>query len=160
MRSCIRQAAVLLLAGIFCTSISLAEDLKLSTVDPGSVGLSVERLGRIEAMVRGYVDQGQIPGAVYAVARRGRLAHIDTIGPMREDTIFRIFSMTKPTTVVAVLQLYEEGRFMLTDPVSRYLPEFTDMHIYVDARRTLPASRPITIEDLLTHTAGLTYEPQ
>jgi CubicO group peptidase (beta-lactamase class C family) len=76
---------------------------------------------------------------------------------MHDDTIFRFYSMTKPITVVAVLQLYEEGKFLLTDPVARYLPEFADMQVYVDANTMRPASAPITIEDLLTHTAGLSY---
>ena len=139
------------------TTVALAEDSFLRPVDPETAGLSQARLERIDTVVRAYVERKLIPGAVYAVARYGQLAHINSIGPMQADTIFRFFSMTKPITTVAVLMLYEEGKFLLTDPVSRYLPEFAEMKVYDDADSIRAASRPITIEDLLTHTAGLTY---
>ena len=152
-----KAIAMLLLTATFGIAVSSAEDIGLPAAHPAEVALSAERLARIETIVKEYVDRGQIPGAVYGVARNGRLAHINSIGAMHDDTIFRFYSMTKPITVVAVLQLYEEGRFLLTDPVARYLPEFTDMQVYVDANTTRSASAPITIEDLLTHTAGLSY---
>ncbi len=118
--------------------------------------------------MREYIDAGKIPGAITAVARDGRLVHFETQGwmdvearrPMRPDTIVRIYSMTKPVTGVAALILYEEGRFLLTDPVARYLPGFSDMSVYLgggaDGPRTGPAG-PMTIRHLLTHTSGLIY---
>ena len=141
-----------------------AEDFGQTVVDPHAVGLSADRLDRIEELAQSYVDDERLPGAVFAVARHGRLARVGSVGSLQSDTLFRIFSMTKPVTVVAALILYEEGRFLLTDPVARYLPEFTDMQVYVgdDSQEgrpgTRPAQRQITIEDLLTHTAGLTYD--
>ncbi len=133
-------------------------------VDPIEVGLAADRLERIEGWVQDYVDDGRLPGVIFAVARKGRMARIGAVGSLRSDTIFRIYSMTKPVTVVAVLMLYEEGKFLLSDPVSRYLPEFTAMQVYVGENDekgqpvTRSATRPITIEDLLTHTAGLSYD--
>ena len=132
--------------------------------DPVEVGLATDRLDRIDALIQGYVDDGRLPGAVYAVARHGQMARVAHGGSVQPDTLFRIYSMTKPVTVVGVLMLYEEGKFLLTDPVDRYLPEFTDMQVYVgegdeEGRvETRPAERPITIEDLLTHTSGLSYD--
>lgn len=131
---------------------------------PGEVqGISVERLGRIDALATSYIDEGRIAGAVYAVARRGETVHMASVGAMQNDDIFRIFSMTKPVTTVAVLMLYEQGKFLLTDPVARYLPEYANPSVYAGKdrkgrMRTEPAAKAITIEDLLTHTAGLTYD--
>ncbi|MFT5482889.1 MAG: CubicO group peptidase (beta-lactamase class C family) [Halieaceae bacterium] len=125
-------------------------------------GVSLTRLDRIDSMAQQYIDAGRLPPVVYAVARRGETVRVATVGSAKKDDIFRIYSMTKPVTTVAVLQLYEAGKFLLTDPVSRYLPEFTSPHIYLGTDndgvvQTRPAVKPITIEDLLTHTAGLTY---
>lgn len=160
-----RGARALLIVGCALWFLSAcAEGSGQALVDPIEVGLSAERLDRIDRLVQSYVDDGRLPGAVFAVARHGRLARIGDVGALRPDTLFRIYSMTKPVTVVAVLMLYEEGKFLLSDPVARYLPEFTDMHVYVgeydeEGRAgTRPAERPITIEDLLTHTAGLSYD--
>jgi len=134
-----------------------------------SVGLSAERLERIEAVMRPYVEQGLVAGLMTAVARRGRLVHFESYGyrdleaekPMEHETIFRIYSMTKPVTSVAVLMLYEEGRFLLTDPVARYIPAFEGLQVYdaaaPDGSKRARLSRPVTIRDLLTHTSGLTY---
>lgn len=124
----------------------------------GSDGLSPERLQRIDRVMGEYVEQGRLPGAVMAVARAGGPPHIRTVGAVQADSIFRIFSMTKPVTSVAVLMLYEEGRFLLGDPVSRYLPEFSAPQVYVGENETRPAGTAITIEHLLTHTAGLSYD--
>ena len=141
-----------------------AEGIGEALNDPGEVGLTTDRLDRIDGLLQRYVDDGRLPGAVYAVVRHGRLARIAHGGSVQPDTLFRIYSMTKPVTVVGVLMLYEEGKFLLTDPVALYLPEFTDMQVYVGEDNeegrveTRPAERPITIEDLLTHTAGLSYD--
>jgi CubicO group peptidase (beta-lactamase class C family) len=130
--------------------------------------MSSERLARIPPVVKAYVDEGKMPGVITVVARRGKVCHFDVVGmmdveagkKMRSDTIFRIYSMTKPVTGVAMMILYEEGRYLLTDPVSKYLPELQDMKVYLgglgDNLRTEPA-REMTIKHLLTHTSGLVY---
>jgi CubicO group peptidase (beta-lactamase class C family) len=141
---------------------------------PEEVGLSSERLERIGETIERSMDAGRIAGAVSLVARHGRIAYFKAFGmadreakkPMRTDNIFRICSMTKPITSVAVMMLYEEGRFMLNEPVSDFVPEFKDMKVldppYPQDKTSPPgalvnAKRPITIFHLLTHTAGLTY---
>ncbi len=134
------------------------------------LGFSRERLARIdEHLRRNYIAPGKIAGALTLVARRGEVAHFSPLGrmdierdkPMREDTIFRIYSMTKPITSVALMTLYEEGRLRLSDPVHKFVPAFADMRVYVSGKYPLfltePARRPMTIHDLLTHTSGLTY---
>lgn len=141
----------------------------LETVTPEAVGLSSARLGRVTALMRRYVDEGRLAGMVGVIYRGGAVAYAEAVGqrdieahqPMTLDTIFRIASMTKPITSVAAMMLYEEGRFQLNDPVSRYLPELGAMQVMVggtaDAPVLEPAQRPITIHDLLTHTGGLAY---
>jgi CubicO group peptidase (beta-lactamase class C family) len=148
---------------------AIAPAQSLSVIDPEEVGLSSERLRRIEQVVGEQVAAREIAGAVTLVARRGGIAHFKAHGmsdveakrPMRTDTLFRIASMTKPITSVAVMMLYEEGRFLLTDPVSLYLPEFKEMKVLPPegspGAAPAPAKRPITIRHLLTHTSGLTY---
>jgi CubicO group peptidase (beta-lactamase class C family) len=140
-----------------------------ATVKPESVGLSSPRLERIATAVQRSIEDGRIAGAVTLVARRGQtawfraqgLADRETGTPMRTDSLFRICSMTKPITSVAVMMLYEEGRFLLEDPVSRYLPELKSPKVLVKPASgepyTIPATREITIRDLLRHTSGLTY---
>ncbi|HOI54967.1 MAG TPA: serine hydrolase domain-containing protein [Phycisphaerae bacterium] len=138
--------------------------------DPQAVGLCPERLGRIGRLVSRYVDDGTVAGVVTLVARRGRIAHLECFGrmdveqnvPMRDDAIFRIYSMTKPVTTVAVLMLLEEGRFLLKEPVSRYLPEFKELRVRVpgaDGKDELVRPRrEMTLHDLLTHLGGLSYD--
>jgi CubicO group peptidase (beta-lactamase class C family) len=138
-------------------------------IDPGEVGFDRERLARIDRHFARYVDDGLLPGWLIAVTRRGQIAHLSTYGrrdiendlPVELDTVFRIFSMTKPITSVAAMMLYEEGAFELTDPISRYIPSFADVKVYRAGSAinpTLePASEPIRIWHLMTHTAGLTY---
>jgi CubicO group peptidase (beta-lactamase class C family) len=152
---------------------------------PEDVGFSSERLQRINELVRRYIDSGQITGAVTMVSRRGRVAHFEAQGlmdlesktPMRKDAIFRMASMTKPVTGVAILMLMEEGKVRLNDPVSRFVPEFTNTRVAMLKAPagspapaaaapvagpppppdiyTIPAEREITVRDLLTHTSGL-----
>ncbi len=136
---------------------------------PEELGLCAQRLARIGPWMRGWVDSGRLPGMVTLVARRGRVAYLDSYGlrdvgagvAMGEDTVFRIYSMTKPLTSVAVMMLYEEGHFQLDDPIAHHLPMFADMRVFSsgDAERyeTIAANGPITFRQLLTHTAGLTY---
>ncbi|GAA0249469.1 serine hydrolase domain-containing protein [Cryptosporangium japonicum] len=127
------------------------------------------RLARIDRHFARYVDDGRLPGWSVLVSRHGRVAHTGTYGlrdveagrPVTDDTLFRIYSMTKPITSVAALMLYEEGAFELTDPVSRYLPAFAEQRVLVGGTAakpvTVPAIEPVRIWHLLTHTAGLTY---
>jgi len=138
-------------------------------VDAAEVGLDSERLKRIDAHFAGYVADGRLPGWLLTVRRRGRLAHVARCGsrdleaglPVTDDTVWRIYSMTKPVTSVAAMMLYEEGRLGLTDPVSAFIPAFADVRVYAggsDLRQvTVPAVEPVRIWHLLTHTAGLTY---
>jgi len=154
-----RRRSSALLVGLLCTSISFAQS------DAASVGMSAERLGHIDTFAQRYVDEGRIPGATLAVARNGDVVKTDSVGAVSNDSIYRIYSMTKPITATAVLMLYEEGHFMLSDPVSRYLPEFADAQVLtgVDTDgnpQTEAATTPMTIKHLLTHTAGLTYNDE
>ena len=147
-----------------------AQDFPLA--EPEEVGLSAERLQRIDDVFSSYAKEGRIGGAVGIVLRHGKLAYTGAWGmrdvaagdPAEADDIFRIFSMTKPITSVAVMMLYEEGRFFLTDLVGRYLPELANLPVAKLSEATSPddipterARRPITIQDLLRHTSGLTY---
>ncbi len=134
---------------------------------PEDVGLSSSRLANLTRLVQGYVDDGKIPGAISLVARRGKVVHFETAGrmddeaakPMAADTIFRIYSMTKPIASVALMTLYEEGRFQLDDPASKFIPEFKGLKVFAggtaDAYETRDPACEMTIRDLLTHTSGL-----
>jgi CubicO group peptidase (beta-lactamase class C family) len=138
-------------------------------VEPSDVGLSAMRLERIATHFDGYVDDGRLAGWLCAVARRGSVAWVGSGGdrdverhrPVDPDTIWRIYSMTKPVTSIAAMLLHEEGRFDLNDEVSTWLPEFSSAQVYVDGPAehptVRPASAPILVWHLLTHTAGLTY---
>lgn len=136
---------------------------------PEDVGMSRDRLARIGEVLAADVEKGLLPGAVTVVARRGRIVHFKAHGrldpardePMERDAIFRIYSMTKPLVSVALMMLAEEGRLLLSDPLSAYVPEFADVSVRTErngAAELVPASRPITLHDLLRHTSGLTYE--
>jgi CubicO group peptidase (beta-lactamase class C family) len=136
---------------------------------PESVGFSSSRLQRINARMQSYIDQEKLAGMVTLVARRGQIIHFECHGqrdreaarPMEQDTIFRIYSMTKPITTVAAMMLFEEGRFRLNDPVSHYIPAFANTPVYVrsgpDGFELAQQERPMTIHDLMVHTSGLTY---
>ena len=138
-------------------------------VEPETVGLSDGRLQRITPWMARYVESGKLPGCLTTVMRRGEIAYLDCTGmadpdidrPVAEDTVFRIYSMTKPVISAAAMTFFEEGRFQLDDPVARFLPEFTETPVWVEgeggAMRTEPAADPMKIWHLLTHTAGLVY---
>src|SRR5689334_9897726 len=141
----------------------------LPLVSPEQVGLSAARLARVSQWMKGYVDSGKLPGLLVAVMRKGELAFAETAGmadverkkPVRPDTIYRIYSMTKPLTSTAIMMLYEEGRFQLDNPISKFIPAFANSRVAVGGSRgkidTVPAERDITFRDLLSHTSGLTY---
>lgn len=141
----------------------------MNTTIPETVGLSTSRLRRIDTVMQRYVDSSQLAGAITLLARRGQVAHCGIYGQMnlnagkemREDAIFRVFSMTKPVTSLAVLMLYEEGAFHLQYPVSMFIPDFKDLQVLAgqgdNGQDLAPLKRPVTIFDLLTHTSGLGY---
>ncbi len=141
----------------------------LPMTTPEDIGLSSSALARLGKVLSGEVANGRLPGAVALIARRGRVALFESFGrrdpangaPMATDAIFRIYSMTKPIVSVAAMMLWEEGRFLLSDPIGKYLPELADLKVAVQRGAEIelvPATRPITIQDLLRHTSGLTYE--
>ena len=164
------QRRIAVLAFFYFVFLSAAVAQEVPAVKPESVGLSTERLERIASTVQRSIDDKRIAGAVTLVARRGHVAWFKAQGmadrgagkPMRPDNLFRICYMTKPITSVAVMMLYEEGRFLLEDSVSKYLPEFKNMKVLVKpasgAPYTIPATSEITIRDLLRHTSGITYQ--
>ena len=145
----------------------------LPSARPEQVGLSTERLGQLGQVLRQEIAKGKIPGAVALVTRKGRIAYHEAFGardpatraPMTRDAIFRIYSMTKPVTSVAIMMLQEEGRLVLNDPVSKFLPQLTKLQVAVEKKdasgqptlELVPAQREITIHDLLRHTSGFTY---
>ena len=136
---------------------------------PEEKGFDGERLSLIDGYLQGYVDQEKLAGSSFAVMRRGELVYANTFGhartesgqPMQADTIHRIYSMSKPITSVALLTLYEQGKFQLDDPLEKYLPEFSDMRVLTSGSAALPvtrhAAKSITPRHIMTHTAGLTY---
>jgi CubicO group peptidase (beta-lactamase class C family) len=143
--------------------------LPLPRSAPEDIGLSTSGLARLGTVLQGEVQRGRVPGAVALIARRGQLAYYESFGqrdpasgaPMARDSIFRIYSMTKPIVSVAAMMLWEEGRFLLSDPIAKFLPELGPVKVAVEQGSGLgyvDADRPITIQDLLRHTSGLTYE--
>ena len=157
---------------VICCPVIHGQGLPPAT--PEDVGVSSSRLRRIDAFVERHLEAHHFAGAVTVVARRGEVVHFKAYGlqdvefgtPMSKDSIFRIYSMTKPITSVAVMMLYEEGHFLLNDPVSKFLPEFKDLEVGVEevdettgesVLKTVPAIREVSIRDLLRHTSGLTY---
>ena len=161
------RAAAMLIATVVA-SFAVANDAALPMATPESVGMSSERLERIGVGMRRMIDDGKIPGTVTLVARRGKVVHFEANGlrdveaglPMEQDTIFRLYSQSKVVTGAAVMILFEEGHFLLTDPVSQYLPEFAEMEVFLGeegGELVTEAAAPITIQQLATHTSGLTY---
>jgi CubicO group peptidase (beta-lactamase class C family) len=153
----------------------LASAQGLLTAKPEEVGLSSPRLARTTEVVKGQIAKGRYPGAVALVARRGKVVYFEALGrrdprsgaPMTKDAIFRLYSMTKPFTSVAMMMLVEDGKVLLNDPVSRYLPALKNLQVSVPrvgaqtgtvAYAPVPAEEEMTIQDLLRHTSGLVYE--
>ncbi|WP_308911393.1 serine hydrolase domain-containing protein [Pseudokordiimonas caeni] len=142
----------------------------LPNAAPASAGMSAEALAAIKPHFEAYVDEGKLGGLATLVSRNGKIVHFETYGdrdvaagdPIRADTIYRIYSMTKPITGVALMMLYEEGKFRLDDPVEKYIPAFRNARVFVSKDETgkvttEPANRPVTMLDMMRHTAGLTY---
>src|ERR1700722_5757214 len=140
--------ALSLLALSFCVSASLPSGA------PEQNGMSAERLNRINAVMNKHVEEGDLAGASGLISRNGKVVFRATWGDYKPDTIVRMYSMTKGVTGVAAMILYEEGKFSLTDPISKYLPEFTKMTV---GSEHAPAERPITVRDAFRHTTGLDY---
>jgi CubicO group peptidase (beta-lactamase class C family) len=141
----------------------------LPEAKPESLGLSPSRLQRMSDAFRREIDKGTMPGATIMVARGGQIGWFDALGqqnpadsrPMAQDSIYRIFSMTKPIVSVGVMMLLEEGHFLLDDPIAKFIPEFSEQKVGVENNGKLelvPLKRAITIQDLLRHTSGITYE--
>jgi CubicO group peptidase (beta-lactamase class C family) len=169
-----RQAVIVLVAAVVSAS-AFAQELKPES-DPGKLGFDADRLKRMTQAFQGYVDSGQIPGAVVLIARNDKVAYFRAFGfrdreqkiAMTTDSIFRIASMTKPIVSVGAMMLAEEGKLDISAPVSNYLPEFKDLQVRVEQvdrvtgkKETVmqPQTRPMTVQDLLRHTAGLVYPP-
>jgi CubicO group peptidase (beta-lactamase class C family) len=141
----------------------------LTVVDPASAGFDAARLARVDAHLRAYVDDGRLPGWQVLISRAGKVVHLASYGqrdkeaslPVEPDTIFRIYSMTKPITSVAAMMLFEEGAFELTTPVSQFIPSFAEARVYLRGNSvkplTAPVAEPVRVWHLLTHTAGLSY---
>ena len=144
--------------------------MALELVEPEEVGMSSERLKRINPVMQSYIDNGIIAGMNTAIARKGKLVHFEQLGfmdkesqrPMARDTIFRIYSMTKPIIVTALMILYEQGRFQLFDPVAKFLPTFGGANVLevnsAGEKTEAALQRPVIMRDLFTHTSGLTYD--
>ena len=137
----------------------------LPTASPESVGMSSNRLKMMEQKMHEYVDNGQLAGVQTAVIRNGKIVEFDTYGyedvdtkdPLKENSIFRIYSMTKPLVSIGLMMLYEEGAFQLNDPLHKYVPEFKDMKVHTEGQHTEPAKQPIRVIDVLRHTTGFGY---
>ncbi len=163
-------AALLALAPL---APSAAETLLPNAAKPEDVGLSSEQLARLEAMTRDHIEKGLLPGAIMVVVRDDKVAWHRVLGmrdkdkgePMKPDSLFRIYSMTKPIVSVAVMMLVERGKLQIDDPVSRYIPEFADMKVGVEKKdadgkpvlELVAPQRAMTVHDLLRHTSGLIY---
>jgi len=174
MKRMLLGAALLGAFMLAATAVRAFEGAPLAPVPAGQIGMSADKLERIRDVLKGEIDQGKLPGTVVMVARKGKLAYADAIGlqdkaagkAMALDSVFRIYSMTKPLVSVAAMMLVEDGKLQLTDPVSKFLPAFKGQRVSVAradaefARLTytnVAAEREMTVQDLLRHTSGLAY---
>lgn len=160
---------VLILSAGFVAQPAPAADSPLPTAKPDSVGISGERLALLPQGMKSLVDQGRLAGVVTMVARHGKVVEFDAAGkrdvaanlPMQKDSIFRIYSMTKPITGVAMMMLFEEGKWQLDDPVAKFVPEFANLKVYgTDAAGNMvlnDQTHPVTMRELMSHTGGFTY---
>lgn len=159
-----RVSSTVLLA-LLAAAVPAQAQTELTRARPEAVGLAAQPLAGITDILNGMVAEQRLAGAVVGVARDGQVAYLEAVGvqdvstraPMTERSLFRVYSMTKVVTAVAAMMLHEEGRFQLTDPVSMYLPAFRDVVVLNPDGSTRPPARPITVEHLLLHTAGLSH---
>ena len=171
-RALVGVAVIAVTVGLRSAAVDLPDMDGVPTAEPETVGMSSRRLERLDDVMQAYIDRNETAGVVTLVARRGKVVHFSALGerdaesgaPMTHDAIFRIASMTKPIVSTALMMLYEEGRFQLRDPISKWLPAFADMEVAIPPPtqervtvryKTIPAARPITVQHILTHTAGL-----
>ena len=158
-----------LLSALLMQTAAIARS-DLPTAKPERVGMSTPRVELMTPAMQNVVDQGKFSGVVTLVARHGKVVHFDAVGkqdieanrPMAKDTIFRIYSMTKPITGVAMIILFEQGKWQLNDPVAKFIPEFKDLKVHAgtgaDGNPILqPQAHPMTMKELMSHTAGFTY---
>lgn len=172
MSNCIRPLIAAVVFAMAPAAGIAAHPPGLSIAAPGELGFDKARLSRLDTAMQGFIDRGELAGVSVLVARHGKVAYLKSFGerdleahkPMQDDTIVRIYSMSKPITAAAAMVAYEEGKFLLNDPVSKYVPELAQMTVYAsgegDSVKTVPADRPITIDNLLTHTAGFSFSFQ
>tara|TARA_B100002019_G_scaffold289841_1_gene306297 strand:+ start:109 stop:1407 length:1299 start_codon:yes stop_codon:yes gene_type:complete len=141
----------------------LADNIGTST--PERMGMSSERLDRVTDISRGYVEEGKLAGAITMINRGGKIVHFEVVGnrgaddprPLEKDDLFRIYSMTKPITAVAAMQLYEQGEFYMDDPVSKFVPELANLTMLDENGEQVAAGEEVTMHQILTHTAGFSY---
>lgn len=157
---------LLCLCLLSCGAAKIAPEYGLPVEEPTKADVSAEKLDEIRTVLQSYVDKGNLPGFLTVIARKGKIVHFQPIGmrdvenetPVEPDTIFRIYSMSKPITSVAVMILFDDGKLKLDDPVEKYIPAFKDMKVYnKEQTETHDAKTKMTIKHLLTHTSGLTY---
>jgi len=163
------RASLLGLMALIAAVAPAAGVNELPAARPESVGLSSERLARLNAGMKSLVDQGRLAGAVTMVLRHGKVVEFDAVGrrdvaagaPMQKDSIFRIYSMSKPVTGVAMMMLFEEGKWQLNDPVAKYIPEFANLKVFAtDEHNNMTLkdqTHPLTMRELMSHSGGFTY---
>ena len=157
-------SAAALFGGLLLGSAALGA-AELQTATPESVGIDSERLTRLSTLAADYVEQGKLAGVVTLVNRGGKIVFTDTVGhraindktPLKHTDLFRIYSMTKPITAIAAMQLYERGAFHMSDPITKWLPELNALTVLTEDGERVPVNRPPTMQELLTHTAGFSY---
>src|SRR5436190_12324579 len=162
-----RLVRTMMALAIACGALRLVvrADSDVPMAKPEAVGISSKRLERIHAFIQGYMDRHEIAGAVTLVARHGKVVHFEAQGyryqedkaDMRKDTIFSLQSMTKPIVSTALMMLWEEGRFLLDDPIANWLPSYANKMVMEDG--SLVKAKPVTVRHVLTHTSGLTLTP-
>lgn len=158
------SSLILLSTLTLATSVNALESTQVKISKAEKVGISTDQLKHLTSLSQSYIDKGQYAGIVTLVARKGKVVHfkahgnygVDNPKPLETDTLFRIYSMTKPITAVAAMTLYEQGKFHMNDPVSKYLPAFAEQKILRDGKLETPKS-PMTMRQLFTHTAGMSY---
>ena len=157
-------SSALLFVGIFVGLVGQASDA-LPEVDPAKHGMSAGQLGALDALAERYVEEGRVAGMVNVVLRNGEVVYRKATGsramdgkvPLNASDLFRIYSMTKPITAAAAMQLYEQGKFHLSDPVEKFVPELAGLKVLNPQGQLVDADAPVTMHQLLTHTAGFSY---